>query len=419
MELLFLFIGILVGGALVFFWQKGRKVTREAYDTLKEEKMALEYEHQHLKEKGEERQQELEQTKKELQHEFRNLADQLMEKHGKQFKEQNKEQLDALLNPLNKDIKAFREKVEKAYHEEARERHSLKNEVKNLMEASQEVRREANDLAGALKGSSNSKMQGDWGETILRRILENSDLREGHEYHLQRFLEDKEGNKVRNEEGKRLQPDVVIEYPDDRKIIIDAKVSLTAYVQYTTAEDEESRQQYLRQHMSSLKGHIDALSEKHYQDHARSLDFVMLFIPNEASFSTAIENDPALWEYAYRKRVVLITPTNLIATLKLISDLWKREYQNQNAEKIAERGQKLYDKFVNFVSSLREVGDRLDKTQNTYDQAWNQLTGGKGNLVKQAEDLKALGVKPKKDLPEGMKGQQKGDEPEDPAPPSS
>lgn len=332
--------------------------------------------------------------------EFENLASKILDEKSQKFTEQNKVQLKTILEPLNEKIADFKKKVEDVYDKEAKERFSLGNEVKKLVELNQQISKEAQNLTHALKG--NSKIQGDWGQMILENILEHSGLVKDREYFVQEYLKDADGRFMINESGQRMQPDVIIAYPDDRKLIIDAKVSLTDYVRYTEAEDPEAQNNHLQAHLQSVRRHIDQLSAKSYQDFAASLDFVMMFVPNEPAYLLALQKDKSLWEYAYKKRIILISPTNLIAALKLISELWKREYQSQNVQAIAERGAMLYDKFVGFVDNLSKMGDHLKKTSQTYEGAMKQLSEGKGNLVQQAGQLRDLGIKSKKNLPSSM-----------------
>jgi DNA recombination protein RmuC len=237
---------------------------------------------------------------------------------------------------------------------------------------------------------------------ILEKILEQSGLEKNREYFVQEFLKDEDGSMLKNEQGRKLQPDVIIAYPDNRKLIIDSKVSLTAYTRYSESDDAEVQALALKGHLESMRTHIDELSAKNYKDFTSSLDFVMMFVPNEPAYLLALKNDPDLWHYAYSKRILFISPTNLIAALKMIADLWKREYQNQNALDIADRGAALYDKFVGFVDSLQSIGIHIDRTQKSYNAAMGQLKEGRGNLIGQAEKLRDLGVKTKKNLPPSM-----------------
>ena len=237
---------------------------------------------------------------------------------------------------------------------------------------------------------------------ILENILEKSGLVINREYFVQEYLKDKNGSYLINEQGNRMQPDIIIAYPDDRKVIVDSKVSISAYTRYASCNNREEQNSHLKDHLRSMRRHIDDLSKKNYQDYATSLDFVMMFVPNEPAYLLALQNDPDMWHYAYDKKILLISPTNLIAALKLIEDLWKREYQNRNAQEIADRGAALYDKLVNFVESFTSVGEQLSRAQTTYDTAFGQLSKGRGNLIGHAEKLKDLGLKSKKTLPASL-----------------
>lgn len=270
--------------------------------------------------------------------------------------------------------------------------------MKELALLNKVISEEAQNLTKALKGES--KTQGDWGQMILESILEKSGLRKDQEYFLEHQLTGEDGRPLRSDsEGKKMRPDVVIKYPDNRNVIIDSKVSLNAFTRLVECSDVDQQKIESAAHVSSIKNHIISLSTKGYDDYNKSLDFVMMFIPSEPAYIAALQHDSNLWNFAYEKRILLLNPTNLITSLKLIVDLWKREYQNQNALEIADRGAKLYDKFVGFVDNLNGVGDHLSKALDKYDAAFKQLSTGNDNLVLQATKLKNLGLKTKKELP--------------------
>lgn len=336
----------------------------------------------------------LEQARERLNTEFRNLANEIFDAKQKSFREQSQTQLDGLLKPLSERIKDFEKRVETAYNEESKERHSLIKEVKGLQELNARISEDAVNLTNALKGEN--KTQGTWGEVILERVLERSGLTKGTEYEVQVNL--------KTEDGKRLQPDVVVHLPESRDIIIDSKVSLVAYERYHSAEDAASTAAALKAHVQSIRQHVRQLSDKDYQnlDGVKTLDFVLLFIPVEAAFATAVQEDAALFSDAFERNIMIVSPSTLLATLRMIHNIWRFEQQNKNAIEIARRAGALYDKFVGFVGDLEEIGDRIGAVQTSYEKAHNKLASGKGNLVTRAEGMKALGAKVSKSLPENL-----------------
>jgi len=364
--------------------------SRQQIGFLKTELSKIELVKNALDEKINEQSVEFEEARKKSLIEFENIANKLFEEKTNKFSKQSKENIEQLLNPLKENLKEFKQKVEETYDKESKQRFSLEGKIKDLVALNQQISKDATNLTNALKGQA--KTQGDWGEMILENILEYSGLVKNREYFTQDSYVD--------EAGKRKQPDVKIKYPDDRYIIVDSKVSLTAYERFANCEDLEEQKLHLAEHIKSVKNHIDNLSGKEYDKFDKTLDFVMLFVPIEPAFMTALHYDPELWSYAYKKRVLLISPTNLIAALKMVSDIWKREQQNTNAIDIAKRGEKLYEKFVGFVSDMQEIDKHLGKANEKYGDAMKKLSSGSGNLIGQAEKLKRLGINSKKELPE-------------------
>ena len=354
-----------------------------------------------LKEKLETQKKEIEDLGKKFNIEFQNIANKILEEKTEKFTNVNKISLEVILKPLADNIDKFKKQVEDSYNNESKERFSLGEQVKEMAKLNKIISDEARNLTTALKGES--KTQGNWGEMILESILEKSGLRKNETYFTEHQLLDDDGNPLRSDsENKKMRPDVVIKYPDNRSVIIDSKVSLNAFTRYLSSSDKDEQERELQQHVTAIKNHIVTLSTKGYDDYDKALDFVMMFIPSEPAYITAMQGDSNLWNYAYDKRILLMNPTNLITSLKLIVDLWKREYQNENAIEIANRGAKLYDKFVGFVKNLEDVGTHISKAQGKYDDAYKQLSTGNDNLVLQATKLKSLGVKNKKDLPNGL-----------------
>ena len=391
--------------------QEKVKAWEEKEQRWQEEKMALIRDNERLKENLRQTEEKWRGPKEEIlqiaalqKEQFQNLANDILEDKSRRFTEANRENIERILSPLNKDIQEFRKKVEESYSKETVERTVLERKIAELVQLNNRIREDAVNLTNALKG--NTKTQGDWGEMILERILENSGLTKGREYFIQETLKDESDRVIRTENGNTMRPDVIVVYPDNRKVIIDSKVSLTAYVDYCNAETETEREVALKAHLLSVRKHIDELSARNYCDWCDgALDFVMLFIPNESSYVLAMQSEPTLWHEAYRKRVLLLSSSNLIVSLKLTADLWSREYQNRHAQEIAERGAKLYDKCVAFLESLTAIGDNIQRTEESYRQALNRLKEGNGNLISQTLKLKELGVKSRrgdKEIPEEL-----------------
>ena len=328
--------------------------------------------------------------------EFKNLAAEILEEKSNQFKQTNRESLELLLKPFRDNIEGFRKKVEEVYEKEAQQRFSLKEEIRHLNEMNLRMSQEANNLTAALKG--NWKVQGDGGEMILETILDSSNLIKGVHYQTQENIKD-------NETGANLRPDVILNLPEGKQIVIDSKVSLTAYVTYSETDAPEAQQRAVKEHVRSVRSHIAELAGKSYQtllngqNKSVSPDFVIMFIPNEPAFLLAMQQDSALWSDAYNRKVIISSPTNLFALLKIVDDLWKRDGQSKNALAIATEGANLYDKFVGFSETLLDLGRSLGAATGKYEQAMNQLKTGRGNLIRRAERLRELQVKASKSLP--------------------
>ena len=365
-------------------------------EKLNREKGDLQARNQMLSENMEVQKQEVQRVRQEMNNEFKVLANEILQEKSKSFSEMNHERLAEILNPLKERLEGFKKTVEETYNNEARERFSLKEQIKELVERSESIGAEAKQLTHALRGDS--KIQGDWGEMILESILEKSGLEKDREYFVQETLRDEEGHTIQGSDGRKMRPDVIIRYPggENHQMVIDSKVSLTAYVNYVNAEDADEARLALKQHLVSVRKHIDELAGKSYQDYVGKGDHVMMFIPNEAAYLAAMQADHALWQYAYEKKVLLLSPTNLIAALKLVADLWQRDKQTRNAIDIAEEGGKLYDKFAGFVD---DMGKSLNTTAMAYTDAMKKLKTGNGNLIGRVEKLKVMGVKAKKNLP--------------------
>jgi DNA recombination protein RmuC len=337
---------------------------------------------------------ELEQLNKKFTTEFENLANRILDEKSQKFTDQNRLNLDIILNPFKEKLKEFEQKVDQTYRSESAERITLKAEIKNLVELNKQISEEANNLATALKGDN--KQQGNWGEMVLEKILERSGLVEGVEYKTQTTSTNVEGDKIR--------PDVVIFLPDDKHVIVDSKVSLVAYNACVNATSEEERLKYLKLHIESLRSHVKLLSDKNYQTAAgfESPDFVLLFVPIESSFSLAVQGDAELFNFAWDRKIVIVSPSTLLATLRTIASIWKQERLTRNHLEIAEEGGKLYDKFVSFYEDLKKVGEKMDEGKKIYAEAMKKLYDGTGNLVKRAEKMRELGAKTTKQLPQNI-----------------
>lgn len=309
---------------------------------------------------------------------FKNLAGEILTDHSQRFRQTNQEAVESLLKPFRDNITDFRRRVEEIYTTQTAQRGELRNELKNLAELNHRITAETTNLTNALRG--NSKVQGDWGEMILETILDGSNLIKGLHYHTQPNLKDAEGN--------NLRPDVVLHLPEQKDIVIDSKVSLTAFVSYTSAEDEASRVRHLAAHVASVRQHINELGRKEYQRLLNSPDFVIMFIPNEPAFLAALQADNRIWADAYERRVIISSPTNLFAQLKLVADLWKYNDQDKNTKDIAACGLKLYEQLVAFTSSLEGVGASLDKARDAYDDAYKRLCTGNDNIIRVGERLR-------------------------------
>ncbi|MFN3969149.1 DNA recombination protein RmuC [Flavobacterium sp.] len=375
--------------------------TVQERENIRTEKEALaiqlskkETDFENLWERNKEQKEEVEKLQEKFTKEFENLANKILEEKTTKFTEQNKENLKNILTPLQDKIQLFEKKVEDTHKESIDYHAALRQQILGLREMNEQMSKETLNLTKALKGDS--KMQGNWGELILERVLEKSGLEKGREYEVQQSFV--------TEEGNRVFPDVVINLPDGKKMVVDSKVTLTAYERYINEEDDDAKTQHLKEHVMALKRHVDQLSEKNYQDlyQMESPDFVLLFIPIESAFALALNEDTSLYNKAFEKNIVIVTPSTLLATLRTIDSMWTNQKQQENALEIARQAGALYDKFEGFVGDLVKIGKKMDEAKVEYQGAMNKLVDGKGNLVTSVEKLKKMGAKAKKALPENI-----------------
>ena len=441
MEILLLVIGVLVGFALGYFYIKSKtsesdSVSRLEYEKLTIEKNTLEVEKGRLQERvqlntaeietlnteleaersksskfsGElsavrtsydnlsqkliEQKGEVEQLQEKFKIEFKNIANEMLEDKSKKFTEQNHQKLSEILNPLNEKIKSFEDKVEKTHRESLEKNAGLIQQLVQLKDLNIQMSKDALNLTKALKGDS--KMQGNWGEVILERVLEKSGLVKDREYFVQ--------SSVTTEDGRRLQPDVVIHLPDNKNVVVDSKISLVDYEKFSSEDDEAQRLVYLKKHIQSLRNHVKGLSEKNYHQlyGAGSPDFVLLFVPIEPAFTLAVQHDPELFNDSFERNIVIVSTSTLLATLRTIASIWRTEYQNKNAAEIARQAGDLYDKFNGLVEDLIKVGKQMQLSRESYEEAMKKLSSGRGSLVSRTEKLKELGAKTSKSLPQSL-----------------
>ncbi len=383
--------------------------TQQERETIRTEKEALaiqlskkEVDFDNLWERNKEQKEEVEKLQEKFTKEFENLANKILEEKTVKFTEQNKENLKNILSPLQDKIQLFEKKVEDSQKETHGYHSALREQLQHLKDQNLKISKEAENLTKALKGDS--KMQGNWGELILERVLEKSGLEKGREYEVQQSFV--------TEEGNRVQPDVVINLPDGKKMIVDSKVTLTAYERYVNSDDEAEKSQHLKEHIIAIRRHVDQLSDKNYQDlyQMESPDFVLLFIPIESAFALALNEDNTLYNKAFEKNIVIVTPSTLLATLRTIDSMWTNQKQQENAVEIARQAGALYDKFEGFVSDLIKIGKKMDEAKTEYQSAMNKLVDGKGNLINSVEKLKKMGAKAKKALPENILSRAEKDE---------
>jgi DNA recombination protein RmuC len=419
MEIIYLIIGLLLGAVLAYFFltnkssqhlesnvqkhpvvhelkQSNERLRTELEQMRKSERTqiaelasALEQRNGMCK-RMEEQAGEVAEIRNQFQKEFQNLANKIFDEKSEKFANQNKVQLDLLLNPFKDKLRDFESKVEKVYNEENKDRINLKAEIKLLSDMNKQLSSDANNLATALKGSN--KSQGSWGELILEKILERSGLQNGIEF--------KKQNTSSNDAGDKIRPDIVVYLPDGKHIVIDSKVSLIAYNSMIAASDDTDRERFAKAHVDSFRSHVKLLGDKNYQTSKDYItpDFVLLFTPIEAAFGTAMQHDNELYNFAWDRKIIIVSPTTLLATLRTVASMWNQEKRTKNAEAIAEEAGKLYDKFVGFLDDLVDVGKKLDSAQKTYEDSMNKLYLGTGNLINRAQKMKKLGAKTTKEM---------------------
>ncbi len=413
MDIIYLIIGLVIGATAAFFYAKSKfgsgstfltqqlkknedelNAEREKVIKLNSENSGLKSDYRNLQEKLSEQKSEIEELQQKFTKEFENLANKILDEKSSKFTLQNKENLDQILKPLNEKIKEFKEKVEFVYDKETRDRTSLSEQLKTLFELNQKMTKEATNLTNALKGET--KSQGNWGEFVLENLLDNSGLVKDREYFVQ--------ESIKTEEGKRLQPDVIIKLPENRNIIIDSKVTLVAYERYNSMDNEDEKEKALKEHILSIRNHYKDLSSKNYHNlyGVDSLDFVFMFLPIEPAWSLAFQKDNGLFQDAFERKIAIVSPTMLLINLKMIASIWRQENQNKNALEIARQSGALYDKFVGFVEDLQTIGSRIEQTQSSYNDAMKKLSEGSGNLLRRAEKIKQLGAKTSKSLSQSL-----------------
>ncbi len=378
----------------VLQFQKEKEIVQHDKEELSILLAKKENDFDNLLERNKEQKQEVEQLQEKFTKEFENLANKILEEKTSKFTEQNKENLKNILSPLQEKIQHFEKKVEDTHKESIDYHAALRQQILGLRDMNEQMSKETINLTKALKGDS--KMQGNWGELILERVLEKSGLEKGREYEIQQSFA--------TNEGSRVQPDVVINLPDGKKMIVDSKVSLTAYERHINEEDNALQEQFLKEHIDSINRHVIQLSNKNYQDlyQMESPDFVLLFIPIESAFAIALNQDTTLYNKAFEKNIVIVTPTTLLATLRTIDSMWTNQKQQENALEIARQAGALYDKFEGFIQDLVKIGKKMDEAKVEYQGAMNKLVDGKGNLISSVERLKKMGAKAKKTLPENI-----------------